>query len=120
MKLEGFRESEYAMLDKLTCEQFAQYLGETFQLQFSSQTSQEITSVALKLLEAMPYKTNLGELESMRSQRTPFSLTFQGPLATVLTQKIYTLEHTEMGKLDIFLVPVARRQDGMLYEAIFT
>jgi hypothetical protein len=24
-----------------------------------------------------------------------------------------------MGKLDIFLVPIARRQDGMQYEAVF-
>jgi hypothetical protein len=103
------------MIENLTCEQFAQHLGSTFQLHIPPQVS-----LALTLVEATPYTANFGELESMRSQRLPFSLIFQGPLETALPQRTYPLEHAEMGNMDIFLVPIARRQDGMYYEAIFT
>lgn len=103
------------MIDPLTCEQFAQHLGSTFQLPMLSQAP-----LALKLVEATPYEANFGELDPMKAQRIPFSLTFQGPLETALPQQIYSLEHAELGKLEIFLVPIAQSQDGMYYEAVFT
>ena len=53
-------------------------------------------------------------------RRSPFSLVFKGPLHLRLSQKIYSLQHDVLGALDIFLVPVARRDDGMCYEAIFS
>ena len=48
-----------------------------------------------------------------------FSITFRGPAAFVLEQRIRQLEHAQMGAFDIFLVPVARDGAGVYYEAVF-
>jgi len=50
----------------------------------------------------------------------PFSLLFLGPSGDMLPQATYTLEHTELGELDIFLVPVGPDGGGrQQYEAVF-
>jgi hypothetical protein len=38
----------------------------------------------------------------------------------VLPQRIYRLEHEQMGPLELFIVPVGPDGDGLGYEAIFT
>jgi hypothetical protein len=48
--------------------------------------------------------------------RAPFSLVFQGGPNPPLVQRIYRVEHDDLGELDIFLVPIAVDQ----YEAVFT
>ncbi|HEX6700264.1 MAG TPA: hypothetical protein VF101_05980 [Gaiellaceae bacterium] len=48
--------------------------------------------------------------------RTPFSLVFQGGPNPPLEQRIYPVEHEQLGELDIFLVPIAVDR----YEAVFT
>ena len=48
--------------------------------------------------------------------RAPFSLVFKGGPKPPLEQRIYRVEHDELGELDIFLVPIAVDQ----YEAVFT
>lgn len=48
-----------------------------------------------------------------------FSLFFHGPLDPFLPQGIHKLKHNKLGDLEIFLVPVARDQDGFQYEAAF-
>ncbi|WP_019499606.1 DUF6916 family protein [Pseudanabaena sp. PCC 6802] len=103
------------MPEDLTCDLFSKYLGSVFQLPVPSVAPLELQLVEVVPHTAHPLPENRGVL-----QRIPFSLIFQGPLETALPQRTYTLEHAEMGKLDIFLVPVARRQDGMQYEAVFT
>jgi len=49
-----------------------------------------------------------------------FSLHFVGEPGPFLAQAIYPLEHPEMGRLEIFLVPLGPRDGGNLYESIFT
>ena len=53
-------------------------------------------------------------------KRAPFSLVFHGPRTPLLRQGIHRLEHSELGPLDLFLVPVGPRGDAMQYEAIFS
>jgi hypothetical protein len=54
------------------------------------------------------------------ARTTPgFSLYFRGPLTPLLPQGTYTLEHATLGALDIFIVPIKREADGLLYEAVF-
>jgi hypothetical protein len=48
-----------------------------------------------------------------------FSLFFHGPQTPFMPQAIYMLQHAKLGALEIFLVPVARDQDGFEYEAVF-
>ena len=54
--------------------------------------------------------------------RDPFAVIFVAPLEPVLPQRIYTLQHAELGTFDLFLVPVGpdREGRGMQYEAIFS
>jgi hypothetical protein len=49
-----------------------------------------------------------------------FSLWFISPSGPFLPQAIYPLVHPELGRLDIFLVPLGPREGGNLYESIFT
>ena len=50
----------------------------------------------------------------------PFSMTFTGPPDRLLPQRIYRLSQETLSEaLDIFIVPIARRPDGYIYEAIF-
>jgi hypothetical protein len=59
--------------------------------------------------------------DGLANRSQPFGLTFRGPASPALPQRIYRLDHPEVGGHEIFLVPVARRADGALdYEAIFT
>lgn len=54
-----------------------------------------------------------------QAPRQPFSLLFRGPPEGVLPQGVYPLEHPELGRLEIFLVPISRTDDGVRYEAVF-
>jgi hypothetical protein len=48
-----------------------------------------------------------------------FSAFFLGPADRYLGQKVYSLDHEQMGTFDIFLVPVSRDENGYRYEAVF-
>lgn len=48
-----------------------------------------------------------------------FSAFFTGPKDRFLEQKVYSLEHEQMGAFDLFLVPVSQDANGYQYEAVF-
>ena len=48
-----------------------------------------------------------------------FAVLFLGPLDNRLNQGLYTFEHDAMGKFHLFIVPVGKKKDGFLYEAVF-
>lgn len=110
----AFRLWRKLMPENLTSEQFSPHLGSVFQLSIPSAALLE-----LKLIAVAPYTAHPAPKNWELSRRIPFSLLFRGPLEIVLPQRTYSLEHPQMGKLDIFLVPVARKHDGMEYEAVF-
>ncbi|MFO1304125.1 MAG: hypothetical protein U1F54_10360 [Burkholderiales bacterium] len=49
----------------------------------------------------------------------PFSVIFEGPLDRALHQGTYALDHPVLGRMEVFLVPVARTATGIDYEAVF-
>lgn len=51
--------------------------------------------------------------------RAPFSVVFSGPSEPVLPQGIHTVEHEQLGTLELFLVPIGPGEEGMRYEAVF-
>jgi hypothetical protein len=53
-----------------------------------------------------------------RPDHPAFSLLFHAPGAGHLPQQIFTLEHPELGELDLFLVPLGPDGDRMQYEAV--
>jgi hypothetical protein len=69
--------------------------------------------------DASPFEAELVEVTEIPREpggRAPFSLVFQGGPSPPLPQRIYRLEHDELGAIEIFLVPIARDR----YEAVFT
>lgn len=48
-----------------------------------------------------------------------YSLMFRAPVDAPPAQNVYTLEHEKLGKMDLFLVPVKKKEDGLYYEAVF-
>jgi hypothetical protein len=97
------------MLDKVTKDTFEPIKGHIFRLALDDNQH-------LPLELAAVLGTGLQGLAS----REQFSLHFRGPSTPALAQRIYRLEHSQLGTLDIFLVPIRRDVSGMTYEAVFT
>jgi pimeloyl-ACP methyl ester carboxylesterase len=66
--------------------------------------------------------TGLGERPEGESsgRRQPFSIVFRGPGNVLLSQRIYRMEHAEIGSFDLFIVPIGPDEKGLRYEAVFT
>jgi hypothetical protein len=99
------------MLESLTSEAFAPYIGSIFTAHFG-----EDGSYPLLLDEAAPVKLRGAKPSQSRS---PFSLFFSGPGPQYLLQGTYRLGHPQMGDLEIFIVPVGELGDGYRYQAAF-
>ena len=97
------------MLDKVTKQTFEPIKGGVFELVLG-----EGRTIPLELSAV------LGTGLQGAASREQFSLHFRGPSTPVLPQKIYRLQHPDLGALDIFLVPIRRDSSGMTYEAVFT
>jgi hypothetical protein len=94
------------MLDELKPDLLAPHVGSTFEV---LNNPSNVFPLTLKsIVEHENTEHNLA-----------FSLFFHGPQSPFMPQAIYTLQHAELGALEIFLVPVARDQDGFEYEAVF-
>lgn len=48
-----------------------------------------------------------------------FGLTFRGPLAPALAQGLFLFDRPGLPREPLFLVPVGRDAEGLLYEAVF-
>ncbi|HEY3762547.1 MAG TPA: hypothetical protein VGN23_12445 [Verrucomicrobiae bacterium] len=48
-----------------------------------------------------------------------FSLLFNGPRHPVLPQGIYGFEQDNLGRFELFIVPVGQNQNGTQYQAVF-
>lgn len=93
----------------LSVENFAAVAKQSFDLSLGE------SSVPLTLVEVQPLPVN----PYPGMMRAPFSLIFRTASQVVLPQKIYNLKNEKLGKLEIFLVPVARDREGVLYQAVF-
>ncbi|SDP33644.1 hypothetical protein [Phyllobacterium sp. OV277] len=96
-------------MEIVTLDFFARCVGEGFEIDMGN------GSLVFTLTEARP----LPERGFTGMRRSPFSLLFRSESKVLLPQKIYRLKNAALGILDIFLVPVARDKDGIIYQAIF-
>ena len=91
---------------QLDYERFTGLLHEEFAMRLGPEESVEV-----ELIEV-----NRGpELPGIES----FSLIFRAPADTPVAQRVYELDHPAAGRLEIFLVPVGRQPEGLLFEAAF-
>jgi hypothetical protein len=95
-------------LETLTAADFAPLLHERFRIGHDVPAPFDV-----ELIE-------VAEVGGGAALRRPFSLVFRGGPSPPLPQRIYRVEHEELGAIEIFLVPIARDERGMTYEAVFT
>jgi hypothetical protein len=91
-------------LETLTADDFAPLRGDRFRIAPG---------------DAAAFEAELVEVEEIPREpggRAPFSLVFQGGPNPPLPQRIYRVEHDQLGAMEIFLVPIAADS----YEAVFT
>src|SRR5262245_8544433 len=102
-------------LESLTIDSFAPRLGERVSIRLEPERT-----IDVELAEAKALGPVMRARKDGGTERAPFTIFFRGPAAFVLPQRIYRIEHDEIGSYDIFLVPVGPDGTGMLYEAFFT
>ncbi len=97
------------MLDlaTVTAEQFAEFQDQDFEITSAG------AAITLKLIEVK--KLGTGERDG-----GAFSLLWQGPQTSALPQGVHRLSHPKTGDQEVFLVPVAEKDAGFQYEAVFT
>ena len=93
----------------LSFEAFAPHVRETFSLSLGD------SSLDITLVDAKRRPTRV--VAGLRAE--PFALYFQSQSHVVLPQKLYAMSNPGMGNLNIFIVPIGREKDGIVYEAVF-
>lgn len=106
------------MSTRLTHTLFAKHEGERFQVKREAQPSLEFELIEVSTLPSHADPADPADLADL-APKEPFSLVFRGPRDILLEQRIYTLEHATLGKLEIFLVPLGPDKHGLRYEAVF-
>jgi hypothetical protein len=78
-------------------------------------------SVALELVKARQQpKCPVSKANALDSNHEKFSLLFRGPCSEALDQNTYTFQHEQLGRIEIFIVPVGVKDPGHeYYQAIF-
>ncbi len=94
----------------LTFESFSPHLNSIFALGVGDSTV-ELTLTQAAKQPVVPYPGMM---------REPFSLFFRSGTPVVLPQRLYPFKHDSLGKLDIFIVPIGRDPQGVVYQAVFT
>ena len=102
-------QSKVDVLATGTYEGFAGHLNGAFAVGVGDGT------VEMTLVQATRGKAR--EWEGVRKE--PFSLIFKCANPVIFPQKVYPFERPGFGKMDIFIVPVGRERDGIVYQAIF-
>lgn len=75
-------------------------------------------SLDLELSEITPPRvSSVGGTSSLAYEN--FALVFLGPAGRLLPQQIYLFESAQIGRFELFIVPVSRDQNGTRYQATF-
>lgn len=104
-------------MEQLTLETFQPHAGSTFQLIIDEQPVLDLVLAEVEDLS----RPNRSRRQDDRVRTSPFSLIFHGPLSPVANQQSFDLQHEQLGRLNIFLVPVGpdTSREKMCYQAIF-
>ena len=96
------------MTATLTEEEFSKHVNTKFRVASEP-------PIDLELTEVKGYLSQAHEQSGMER----FSAFFNGPSEPFLRQRVYALEHDRMGAFELFLVPIAKDDNGFRYEAVF-
>ena len=101
------------MLEKLNHSDFSPHLHTIFSICYAEE----------KFLEAHLIQIDkIGTNTTTPARRQAFSLLFhvEDKSKGYLEQSMYEIRHPEMGKFELFLVPLGPDETGFRYEAVFT
>lgn len=99
-------------LDQVTREDFAQCLGQSFQIE----CDERAVDAELSTVTGLGFKS---ADDKEHGKRESFTLMFHTPKNWRLPQRIYRLSHPRLGAVEMFLVPIGPDQKGMRLEAVF-
>ena len=102
------------MLETFTQTTFTPHLGTTFRIYLTPAPGLDV-----ELTTVTPWQGQAPGSPEAPSRRAPFSLLFRDPMTPLLPQRIYPMEHAQLGVFELFLVPIGPDQHGMCYEAVF-
>jgi hypothetical protein len=110
------------MLDKLTHEDFAPHLRQTFMLSLGpwGQPHDPAAHGTARMLELIEVDALGSAAPAASAGRQPFSLIFRETDGGYLPQRTYAIKHPVLEWIDLFLVPIGPDQAGMRYQAVFT
>lgn len=101
------------MLDigTVTLETFTPHVGTQFRLEHPEQHEDFLLTQAIALTS----------YDHPNKKRDPFSLFFNGSRTDLqFNQQILPLQHPDLGLVEIFIVPIARNENGTIrYQALF-
>jgi len=82
-----------------------------------------LLETTFRVTDGLPSPIDIVLVEAVDKGSVPsqaqFSLVFRGPAATPLDQGSYPVEHDTLGAFEIFLSPIGKERDSVLYEAFF-
>ena len=96
------------MTAQLTEAEFSKHVNTKFRLATEP-------PIELELTEVKPYLNQANEQTGLER----FSIFLAGPGDRYLPQRIYSVEHEQMGAFELFLVPVGQDHYRLFYEAVF-
>jgi len=92
----------------MTVEHFRGHVGEEFRIHSGDGQPRSVRLIAALDLP-----------HACRALRAPFELMFVEDRENWLPQGTYTFEHHALGRMDIFIVPVAHDAQGTRYQVVF-
>ncbi len=105
-------------LDDLGFTTLASQVNTTFQVQVSQSHSVDLELVQALLAPERGPAPAAGRRPTVDYEE--FSLVFRGEQKTPLEQKMYKFSHDQIGRFDLFIVPVVSRDtESAYYEAVF-
>jgi hypothetical protein len=90
---------------------FVRSLDSTFKIQ-----CKEMESIDLKLIEV---SDSIDKQISEETGQVCFSLVLLTQYPTLLPQGTYPVDHEQLGRMDLFIVPIRKDARGTCYEAVF-
>lgn len=101
------------MVDAFSVATFEPRIGQHFTAELT--TGQQIS---FELISAVAL-VDLTDDHSRDDRRRPFVLKFTGPDGVGLPQGTYSFKHDAFGKFDMFIVPIERVENRLIFEAVF-
>lgn len=102
--------------EQLSFASFSKCVGSTFIVQRGTGRNTPLELIRARLQPA----TRLASAKAPDARHEKFSLIFRGPHSAALDQNTYTFEHRQMGRLEMFIVPVGVKDEKHgYYQAVF-